>query len=116
MKSIHLKVKRAKSSLITQMRIEKIGLKAFLYSRWVPEVEDETCECGAAKQTARHILQECRIYSRKRRTLWPVGQDTSEIIIKDGDNTQRDAGESALYLHDGGFHEEHWAYWAISSP
>ena len=45
-----------------------------------------------------------------------MGQDTSEIIIKDGDDTQRDAGETALCLHGGGFHEEHWPYWAISSP
>ena len=45
-----------------------------------------------------------------------MGQDTSEIIIKDGDDTQRDTSESALCFDGGGFHEKHWAYWAISSP
>ncbi len=66
---LHSRVKRAKTSLITQMRTEKIGLKAFLYSRWVPGIEKETCECGA-KQTARHILHECKLFSKKRRMWW----------------------------------------------
>ena len=66
---LHSRVKRAKTSLITQIRTEKIGLKAFLYSRWVPGVEEEICECGA-RQTARHILHECRLFSKKRREWW----------------------------------------------
>ena len=61
---IHKAVKRAKSSLITQIRTEKIGLKAFLYSRFVPGVEEETYIYGASKQTARHILHECRLLSK----------------------------------------------------
>ena len=69
-KRIHKKVKRAKSSLITQIRTEKIGLKSFLYNRWAPEVEEESCECGADKQTARHILHECRLFNRQRREWW----------------------------------------------
>lgn len=67
---LHTRTKRAKTSLITKMRTEKIGLKAFLYSRWVPGVEDETCECGANQQTARHILHECRLFSKQRRKWW----------------------------------------------
>ena len=69
-KRIHKQVKRAKSSLITQIRTEKIGPKAFLYNRWVPGVEEESCECGADKQTARHILHECRLFNRQRREWW----------------------------------------------
>ena len=66
----HQEVKRAKSSLITQIRTEKIGLKSFLYNRWVPRVEEESCECGADKQMARHILHECRLFDRQRRECW----------------------------------------------
>ena len=67
---IHKAVKRARSSLITQIRTEKIGLKAFLYSRFVPGIEEESCTRGASKQTARHILHECRLLSRQRREWW----------------------------------------------
>ncbi len=67
---LHKNVKRAKSSLITQMRTGKIGLKAFLYSRWVPGVEDESCECGSSKETVRHILLECKLYHKRRREWW----------------------------------------------
>lgn len=63
-KRVHKKVKAAKSSLITQIRTEKIGLKSFLYNRRVPGVEEESCECGANKQMARHILHECRLFNR----------------------------------------------------
>ena len=69
-KRVHKKVKGAKSSLITQIRTEKIGLKSFLYNRRVPGVEEESCECGANKQTARHILHECRLFNRQRRECW----------------------------------------------
>ena len=58
-------------------------LERIHYSRWVPGVEDETCECGVAKQTARHILQECKLYSRKRRTFWArirTGSPSSMVI------------------------------------
>ena len=67
---IHKAVKRAKSSLITQIRTEKIGLRAFLYSRFVPGIDEESCTCGARRQTARHILHECRLLSRQRREWW----------------------------------------------
>lgn len=66
-KQLHHKVKRAKSSLITQIRTEKIGLKAFLYNRRVPGIEDESCECGATKQTVRHVLHECKLFYKQRR-------------------------------------------------
>ena len=67
---IYKAVKRAKSSLITQIRTEKIGLRAFLYSRFVPSIDEESCTCGASKQTDRHILHECRLLSRQRREWW----------------------------------------------
>ena len=67
---LHARLKRAKTSLITQIRTEKIGLKAFLYSRKVSDVENDQCDCGRIKQTARHLLYECRLLASQRRRLW----------------------------------------------
>ena len=64
---LHKNVKRAKSSLITQIRTGKIGLKAFLHSRGVSGIMDEYCECGSQKETVRHILIECKLFHKRRR-------------------------------------------------
>ena len=45
------------------MRIEVIGLKAWLASIGVPEV-NPLYECGQAMQTVRHVLLHCRRYRR----------------------------------------------------
>ena len=41
------------------------------------------CECGATKQTARHILEECRLFNRQRRSWWVKERrnSPSEVII-----------------------------------
>ena len=41
---IHTKLKKPQSSLLVQMRKEKIGLRSFLYTRKI--IEDKRCECG----------------------------------------------------------------------
>src|SRR5271155_1577615 len=46
------------SSLITQIRAEKIGLNAFLHNRQVPGYT-APCNCGWPRQTAKHILWFC---------------------------------------------------------
>lgn len=48
-KHLHHKVKRAKPSLITQMRTLKIDLKAFLYNRWVPGIEERIMRLWSSK-------------------------------------------------------------------
>ena len=63
------KFKRAKTSLITQIRIKKIDLKTFLHGRKVLEIISDKCECNTARQTIRYILQKCRLFSRQRRRL-----------------------------------------------
>ena len=52
------------------MRTGNIGLKAFLYSRRVPGVEDEHCECSSQKETVRYILIECKVFHKRRREWW----------------------------------------------
>ena len=104
-KQLHHKVRRAKSSLVTQMRTEKIGLKAFLYNRCVPGIEDESCECGAAKQTVRHVLHECRLFYKQRRTFWAGVKRKSpgEVIShKEIMSTPRYASMAADFMRSTG--------------
>ena len=65
---IHIKLKKPQSSILVQMRTGKIGVRSFLYSRKI--VESERCECGHTSQTVRHVLMECRKFSRLRQEIW----------------------------------------------
>jgi hypothetical protein len=65
---VHLGTSKATSSLITQIRTEKIGLNAFLTDRHVPDkVAMRTCE--RSRQTAKHILFFCPEYANERDSL-----------------------------------------------
>ena len=56
--SIHEGLTRAESSLATQLRTEKTGLKAFLHDHKVPGVT-ATYTCGHPRQTVRHVMLYC---------------------------------------------------------
>ena len=59
-----------KSSLLAQVRTEKIGLNAFLQGRKVPGFDSPLCPCGRGRETARHIAIFCPLYETARlRTL-----------------------------------------------
>ena len=62
---IHSQLSKATSSLVTQIRSEKIGLNAFLASRRVPD-KTAPCPCGWARQTAKHILLFCPDFAEGR--------------------------------------------------
>jgi hypothetical protein len=51
---------KAQSSILCQARTGKIGLRAFLFSRSVPDVDTPICPCGVGPQTAEHIFYECQ--------------------------------------------------------
>ena len=67
---IHADIKRSMSSLITQIRTEKIGLGAFLHSCRVPGYDTAECMCGGGKHTAAHVLAKCRDYIEERWSFW----------------------------------------------
>ena len=67
---LHNKLTRPFSSVLTQMRTGHIGLRHFLYSRRVPEVEDGICQCQQGEQTVAHILLSCSSFKRARDTMW----------------------------------------------
>jgi hypothetical protein len=78
---VHLGASKATSSLITQIRTEKIGVNAFIADRHVPDkVVMYTCE--RPRQTAKCILLFCPEYADERDSLYAaVGtKDYSKML------------------------------------
>jgi hypothetical protein len=91
---LHEGISKATSSLITQIRTEKIGLNAFLTDRHVPGFT-AACDCGWRRQTAKHILMFCPTYADTRPRLFEQAgsQNYSEIVA-----TARGARTAAIWM------------------
>jgi len=91
---IHVGISKATSSLITQIRTEKIGLNAFLAERRVPN-RTPRCSCGNTRQTAKHILMYCSNFEESRENLYRAAgtRDYSKMLA-----TPRGAKAAANWL------------------
>ena len=105
--TIHKGIPRLLSSLITQMRTEKIGLNGFLHDRRVPGYEDREdgkCHlCGARKQTAGHILTGCRALTDDRKEYWAdvYKGGTAEMLTTRSMKTKLAKRAAKYILHTG---------------
>jgi hypothetical protein len=52
-----------------QARTGKIGLRAFLFQRQVPDVATPLCQCGEGRETAEHVVCHCLRWAERRLTL-----------------------------------------------
>ena len=58
---------KAASSILIQLKTQKIGLQAFLYRQKVPGFDRPTCpSCQETEETPRHFLLECRTWKHER--------------------------------------------------
>ena len=69
----HTELAKTESSLITQMRTEKIGLAKFLHACKVPGFDHPNCPCGASKQTPEHVVMDCSLMPRRDEIWRAVG-------------------------------------------
>jgi hypothetical protein len=77
---LHAKLRKAESSIITQIRTGRIGLAAFLNKAKVPGFPSPVCPCGSARETAAHVIAHCERFAELRRTL--IDSRTRQIDIK----------------------------------
>ncbi|KAI6777555.1 zinc knuckle, partial [Emericellopsis cladophorae] len=63
---LHDGLSKRQSTLLVQMRTEKIGLNDFLFNRRAPDATDANCPCREGRQTVSHVLLRCRKYRQLR--------------------------------------------------
>ena len=65
---LHKGIRKPVTALITQMRTGKIGQCPFLSARKL--ADNSKCEYGHRSQTVRHVLSDCRKFTRLRTVTW----------------------------------------------
>jgi hypothetical protein len=86
--SIHEGLTRAESSLATQLRTEKTGLKAFLYDYKVPGVT-ATCTCRHPRQTVKHVMLFCPDQVDRTTVLTTPGSTDLHYILSNRDTLRK---------------------------
>ena len=61
---LHENLTKTQSSLITQIKCEKIDFADFLHRQRVSTVSSSACQCEWHSQTAKHVIMFCTNYSR----------------------------------------------------
>ena len=80
-KDVHTGLRRAKSSILTQLRTEAIGFNDFLATRNVPGVVPE-CDCGWVRQTPRHIVVHCPHLGGREQMWTRVGTRDYNVALQ----------------------------------
>ena len=80
---LHFGLRKAESSMLTQARTGKIGLRAFLFERNVPTVRTPVCPCGLGEETVRHLIADCSQLDDARQHLrhrYRTGRDVRQAL------------------------------------
>ena len=85
---IHKELKKAESSILTQIRTGRIGLAAFLNKARVPNFPSPICQCGQAEETASHIIAYCPRFAEQRQGL-AVGHPDIKKLVSTAKGAQR---------------------------
>ena len=79
----HMGLKKHESSLLTQIRTGKVGLRAFLFQRRVPNVATPLCRCGNGEETPAHIAVFCPELEEERRELRAILAPQALLTTRD---------------------------------
>ena len=77
--------------MVTQLRTGKIGLRAFLFQRGVPDILSPYCQCGE-RETPAHIWMACPLYEQQRAVL-PAAATSRDFRV--AVTSARHAGKTA---------------------
>jgi hypothetical protein len=97
-------LKKAHSSILCQARTGRIGLRAFLFQRGVPEVNTPVCPCGEGSQTSEHLSSECL---KPRSTPLRAMGYTSLGRVRETLSDYKTAAKAARILIPSGWLEEY---------
>jgi ribonuclease HI len=61
-------LRKATSSILIQLRTERVGLGYYLWR--INRRENPFCECGLGSETVRHVLFECPTHADEREIMW----------------------------------------------
>ena len=86
--AIHKELKKAESSLLTQIRTGRIGLAAFLNKARVPDYPSPKCQCGHAEKMASYIIAYCSRFTEQRQSLI-TGRLDIKILISTVEGAKR---------------------------
>ena len=79
---IHTLLKKAESSLATQIRTGKIGLADFLHKHRVPGITSPACPCGWHRQTPEHVIMFCRLIKGRRAMFREAGTNSYQTLTE----------------------------------
>jgi len=65
----HQGLRKHESSVLTQIRTGRIGLRAFLFQARVPDIVTPLCRCGNEPETPAHVILRCPELNEEREQL-----------------------------------------------
>ena len=67
---LHSALQKAESTMLIHIRTSCIGLKKFLYTCWVPDIDSPMCDCRGGEETAEHVVMLCPKETHRRPLLY----------------------------------------------